>query len=194
MTATQYEVNFGMGILKKNRHEIFAQGLAIGMTADAAYVAAGYKRNRGNAATAKANQSISQRVREIKEAAAERAAKTLDEIIAELERIAFGGMSKFVRIDDNGQPKIDLSNCTPKDLDLLSELTPTVRSAGGTATLVSVKIKVPNRLKALETLGKHLGLGDRKATNTKDSLAEAIDSIVRRGSSAPIATVLLRKK
>ncbi|MFT6222210.1 MAG: hypothetical protein ACJA1F_000042 [Paracoccaceae bacterium] len=80
--------------------------------------------NRGNAPTAKSNQ--------MKQAAAVRAAKALDEIIAELEHIAFTGMSKFVSIDVNGQPKIDLSNCTPEDLDLLSELTPTVRSAGDT--------------------------------------------------------------
>jgi phage terminase small subunit len=100
-----------MSILKNNRHEIFAQGLAIGMTAHAAYVAAGYKKNRGNAATTKANQSVSDRVREIKQAAAQRAAGTLDDIIAKLEYITLGGMSKFVRIGDSGQPKIDLSDC-----------------------------------------------------------------------------------
>ena len=51
-----------MPILPNNRHELFAQGLATGLSADAAYQAAGYKPNRGNAATLKANQSISKRV------------------------------------------------------------------------------------------------------------------------------------
>ena len=36
--------------LKNPRHEAFAQGLARGMSASAAYVAAGYKANRHNAA------------------------------------------------------------------------------------------------------------------------------------------------
>jgi hypothetical protein len=42
--------------LKTQRQERFAQALAKGMTADAAYVEAGYKRNRGNASTLKAKR------------------------------------------------------------------------------------------------------------------------------------------
>jgi hypothetical protein len=39
-----------MPVLPNNKHELFAQGLAKGLSADAAYQAAGYKRDRGNAA------------------------------------------------------------------------------------------------------------------------------------------------
>jgi hypothetical protein len=39
-----------MPILPNHKHELFAQGLAKGLSADAAYQAAGYKRDRGNAA------------------------------------------------------------------------------------------------------------------------------------------------
>jgi hypothetical protein len=40
-----------MSALKNPRHERFAQALAKGMSADAAYKAVGYKPHRGNAAT-----------------------------------------------------------------------------------------------------------------------------------------------
>lgn len=51
-----------MPVLKNARHEAFAQELAKGKTADEAYKLAGFKPNRGNAATLKQKQSISKRV------------------------------------------------------------------------------------------------------------------------------------
>lgn len=54
-----------MPILDNPRYERFAQGLAAGKTADEAYTEAGYRPNRGNASTLKANQSIEARVAEL---------------------------------------------------------------------------------------------------------------------------------
>jgi hypothetical protein len=62
-----------MPILPNHKHELFAQGLAKGLSADAAYQAAGYKRDRGNAARLTANDSIQKRVAEIQGKAAEKA-------------------------------------------------------------------------------------------------------------------------
>lgn len=75
-----------MPVLKNARHEKFAQAIATGMTADDAYRDAGFKANRGNAATLKANQSISKRVAEIQGRAAERAAVTIQSLTDELEQ------------------------------------------------------------------------------------------------------------
>jgi hypothetical protein len=60
------------GPLKNARHEKFAQELAKGATADAAYTAAGFKPNRGNATRLKLNESIFDRVQQIKGAVAEK--------------------------------------------------------------------------------------------------------------------------
>jgi hypothetical protein len=54
-----------MPILKNPRHEKFAQGVVKGLTADAAYAAAGYKPDRGNAARLTANDSVRARVEEL---------------------------------------------------------------------------------------------------------------------------------
>jgi hypothetical protein len=56
-----------MAILKNHRHEAFAQALAGGMSATAAYVDAGYKANAGNASALKSQQHISKRVAELQE-------------------------------------------------------------------------------------------------------------------------------
>jgi phage terminase small subunit len=62
-----------MPALKNARHEKFAQELAKGKTADEAYQLAGYRPNRGNATTLKANQSVRDRVEELTERAADKA-------------------------------------------------------------------------------------------------------------------------
>lgn len=73
-----------MPVLKDTRHERFAQALAKGMTADEAYVSAGYKRNRGNAARLKASESIRARVAELTNKASEKASLSKAWIIERL--------------------------------------------------------------------------------------------------------------
>lgn len=77
-----------MPALSNPKHERFAQALAKGETADAAYVIAGYEENRGNAARLKANESIEARVAEILERAATRAEITVASISDRLLKIA----------------------------------------------------------------------------------------------------------
>ena len=72
-----------MPTLQNPRHERFAQELATGKSADAAYVSAGYRANRSNAARLSANQDIQKRVAEIQSLGAERAAITVETLIAE---------------------------------------------------------------------------------------------------------------
>ena len=77
-----------MPVLSNHKWERFAQELAKGKTADEAYTIAGYKANRGNAATLKANQSILNRVVEIQERGAIRAEITRADILTRLNRAA----------------------------------------------------------------------------------------------------------
>ena len=77
-----------MPVLSNSRHERFAQELAKGETADAAYVTAGFKANRGNATRLKANESVVARVEEIQGRAAIRAEITVADITDRLLAIA----------------------------------------------------------------------------------------------------------
>jgi hypothetical protein len=74
-----------MAALSNHKHELFAQALAKGETADAAYVMAGYKENRGNAATLKANQNIADRVAELLDRVAVKTEKTVADLVLMLE-------------------------------------------------------------------------------------------------------------
>lgn len=83
-----------MPALKNARHERFAQELAKGETADAAYAAAGFKANRGNAVRLKANESVLARAAELKEKAAEKTGLTIEGLTDRLLKIAEKGEKK----------------------------------------------------------------------------------------------------
>jgi len=91
--------------LKNPRHEAFAQALARGMSASAAYVEAGYKANRHNAAALAREKHIRTRVAELQEeqlaihqqATAEAVANakvTIESLIAEAEAARAKAMSE----------------------------------------------------------------------------------------------------
>lgn len=181
-----------MGILENPRHEKYAQGIAAGETKDRAYQLAGFKPNRGNATRVAARPEIKARVAELVEQAAANASKTLADVVKEYERIAFTGMSRFIKVDADGNPRIDLTDCEESDLDLLSEASTISKRVQGEDKdkapdeILTVKIKPVDRLKALEKLASYLGMGDTAAVQSTDRLTDAIIAIGKRGSVAPM--------
>lgn len=87
-----------MPILSNPRHEAFSQALAKGKTADEAYALAGFKPNRGNAATLKAKQSISDRVAEIVGRIAEKAEWSAADRLKSLKTIHDSQIEKDPRV------------------------------------------------------------------------------------------------
>jgi hypothetical protein len=94
-----------MPALKNPRHEAFAQALARGMSASAAYVEAGYKANRHNAAALAREEHIGTRLAELQEeqlaihkqataAAAANKQVTIESLIAEAEAARAKAMSE----------------------------------------------------------------------------------------------------
>lgn len=81
-----------MPALTNPRHEKFAQALSQGKTADEAYVFAGYKENRGNAATLKANQSILDRIIQLQHVASQRVEVTIASLMQEASDIQAAAM------------------------------------------------------------------------------------------------------
>lgn len=88
-------------ILRNAKHEAFAQALARGETADAAYVSAGYKENRGNAIRLKTNERVAARVEEIVAAVSEKAEWTAADRLEALKRISTAS--------ERGDPRVAVS-------------------------------------------------------------------------------------
>lgn len=83
----------GTPILTNPRHERFAQELAKGQSADAAYEAAGFKKSRSAASRLSAKVNIRSRVAELQSQTAERAIVTAESLIAEAEEARVGAIA-----------------------------------------------------------------------------------------------------
>ena len=157
-----------------------------------AYVQAGYspKSASSNAHRLKGKEGV---IAEIERRQAEnrnRHRKTADDVVEALSRIAFGGMSKFVRVSDTGHPYVTMETCTPADLDLLQEVTVEsfMDGEGKDARQVKrVKLKIYSRLDALKALAQHFGLFNGKGKNYgNDRLANLMKEIMDRTSTLPV--------
>jgi len=105
-----------MPALENARHERFAQELAKGETATAAYATAGYEPNDGNAARLKGNERIEARVAEILGRAATRAEITVADISERLLKIAAKAEGK------SDAPMLSVARATLMDVAKLNGL------------------------------------------------------------------------
>lgn len=74
-----------MSELQNRRHELFAQGLVEGKSADQAYADAGYTPNRCNASRLKSNENIALRVAELRDEHRRRHDITVDSLLDEYD-------------------------------------------------------------------------------------------------------------
>ena len=82
-----------MPALSNPKHEIFAQELAKGKTADGAYALAGYRKSRSNASVLRTNQNISDRVIELQRVVAAHTEITIESLIREADQIRRAAMA-----------------------------------------------------------------------------------------------------
>ena len=138
-----------MGALQNVKHELFAQALSRGEAQAKAYALAGYIENASNACQLAQRQEIQARVIEINIVRAARADVTADRVLAELARIAFADISQLVTIRDGRAVFTETAQLTPDQRAAIAEIS---------ETRDGVKVKLHDKVQALEKLGKHLGL------------------------------------
>lgn len=175
-------------ITEKQRR--FAQEYLVDLNATQAAIRAGYspKTAGSQAFDLLKKPEIQEIIEQGRKAAEVRTGISLDRVLEAYAAIAFGGMSRFVRIDHTGAPQIDLSQCTPEDLDLLAEIQ-TDRIDGGEQSppVLRIKIKQLDRLNALEKLARHLGAFKGKEDSPlEDALSALIRSV--QGTALPVAS------
>jgi phage terminase small subunit len=200
-----------MSRLSNARHEQFAQGLAKGLNADEAYSAAGFKANRGNAATLKQKQSISKRVSELlewsetvdrkaTERAVERLSITKERVLAELAKIGFSDIRKAIKWNGVVQTETDnpdggdvrvirnivsnsvtLIDSSELDDDTAAAISQISQNATGGITL-----KMHDKKGALVDIGRHLGMFiDRLEHTGKDGAPLAPPTVIRIVGAGP---------
>ncbi len=158
-----------MPVLKNPKHEKFAQELAMGKTADNAYVLAGFKEHRSNAARLSANEHIAARVEEILSKAAKKVGITIERVLDELAKLGFSNMLDYTTVGSNGDPFVDLSQLSRDKASAIQEITVEDFTDGrgeDTRDVKRIKFKLYDKRAALVDLGKHLGMFKEKVEFT----------------------------
>jgi len=144
----------------------FVQEYLIDLNASAAARRAGYSpksaHRTGNENMQK--PAIVAAIAEAKDARSQRTQVTTDRVVEELAKIGFSNLLDFFRITTDGEPYVDLSTVTREQAAVLAELQVDdfLEGRGDDAREVRrVKVKLHDKLKALEQLAKHLGIADK---------------------------------
>jgi hypothetical protein len=154
-----------MPTLKNSRRERFAQLVAQGMPATAAYLSAGYRLNEGNAGRLNRNEHVRLRIQELMADAASKTDISIRRVLEEMARVAFANMADFVRFDDMGQPRIELKGLSRDQLAAVSKVTTTTRvmhggEKGPDFRVERTTLTLHPKLPALDKIGQHFGLWD----------------------------------
>jgi len=150
-----------MGKLKNERHERFCQEYLVDLNATQAYIRAGYSPKAVSqcASMLLAKPGVRKRVDELLAIRSARTGINQDRVVRELARIAFLDPTALADLDE---VKI-LENAAADDRAAIAS----VKVKSG-SDFTEREIKFADKLKALELLGKHLGMYTDKIDLTTD--------------------------
>ena len=150
-----------MAKLKNNKHEVFVQEYLIDLNQTQAYLRAGYRVKDADTASTlasrlMANAKVRARVEELMAERSRRTGVNADRVVRELARLAFV----------NAPDVIDIKNATLRE-DASEDDTAAIQSVkvkfvSGEVESEEREIKLTDKVKALDLLGKHLGIFERR--------------------------------
>ena len=140
-----------MSMLKSKKHELFCQEYLVDLNATQAYIRAGYKANsaESNSSALMRNHKIFTRVNELLAARSVRVGISQDRVLRELARIAFLDPTQLANMDN----ATISANASEDDRAAIAS----VKVKSG-EDFTEREIKFADKLKALELMGKHLGM------------------------------------
>ena len=165
----------------------FVDEYLVDLNATQAAIRAGYSPKTAGAQAFKLLKiaEIQQAIQDAMKALEKRTEITQDMVLRELARVAFGNKRNLMRWGPGGVTLLDSEEIGEADAAMVSEVSETTSATGG-----SIKLKTHDKVKALELLGKHLGMfSDKLELTGKDGgpvqthqvtaeeLAEAVRSV-----------------
>ena len=171
---------------KENREDIFCREYVVDLNGARAAIAAGYARKgaKVRASELLTNRNVRARIAELQKAKADKLDLSAEKVLSGLSPLAFSNILDYVKIDKNGDPRPDLSNLTRDQAAAIQEITVDEYMDGrgkGARKVRRIKIKLVDKVRALELLGKHLKLfTDRVEVTGLDGLADAIAQARKR--------------
>lgn len=100
---------------------------------------------------------------------------TRERVLQELALIAFANLKDIVSQNEDGDTTVDLASLSKGNTAALTELN--VTTTKGKTTVKSVKVKLADKIAALERIGKHLGMFKEQVdVNHTLSLQQLVES------------------
>ena len=113
----------------------------------------GGHRSRRKAGSILANIAVQQAISEAVETRPERTRIKKGDVVAELAKVGFANMLDYFRIEEGGAIGIDLTRLTRDQAAAIVEV-----SESGPAKNRTIRLKLGDKLSALEKLGRHMGI------------------------------------
>lgn len=137
------------------RQARFVQEYLVDLNGTQAAIRAGYSKRTANKQAARllAKVSVRQAVQEAMAAREARTEITQDMVVRELARVAFGDPRALMVWGPDGVRLRDSGELTEDQAATVAEVSQSVTASGG-----SLKLKRHDKVRALELLGKHLGM------------------------------------
>lgn len=156
------------------KQERFCEEYLVDLNATQAYKRAGYNVKTDATAAQSANRmlrnvKVQERISELRTQQSKRTEITADRVIAELAAIAFADRTELAKVDKNGSVRFAPTDSLPDDVKKV--ISGIKEGKFGTEVLSYDKVK------ALELLGKHLGLFDKKDNEMTDETVRIVDDI-----------------
>lgn len=155
----------------------FIEEYQIDLNATQAAIRAGYSPDTARSIGCEnlTKPDISEAIAELMAARSARTKVTADQVVEGLAALAFANIFDFMRIGENGDPYIDMSNLTRDQAAALQEFTVEDFKDGrgeDARDVRKIRIKMHDKLRPLIELGKHLGLFKGPAETQGKALAD----------------------
>jgi phage terminase small subunit len=150
------------------KQQRFVQEYLIDLNATQAAIRAGYSKDTAKDIGCEnlAKPNIQEAIQDAMEKRGKKTEITAERVLQELSKIAFSDLNKFVEVDENG--KITVKDSSQLDGTVLSEISESITQNGRTR-----KVKLHDKMKALELIGRHLAMfTDRQEIKIDKSVEE----------------------
>lgn len=143
------------------KQKAFVEEYLIDLNATQAAIRAGYsKKTAGRIGQENLQKPVIQKaIQDHMKEREKRTRVTADRVVHELAKIAFADLKDYIKWDENG---VVIINSNDVDGSVLAEVSETTNIQtfpnGGETERIQKKIKLHDKMKALEMLGKHLGM------------------------------------
>jgi len=148
-----------------DKQQRFCEEYLIDLNATQAALRAGYSKKsaRSKASQLLTKVNIQNEIQKLKSERSERVQIEADSVVKELAKIAFSNIHDYLTVDDNGN--VFLKNFIEIDINKLAAIesikTNTTKNKDESREHTTTQFKLHSKLKALEQLGRHLGIYEK---------------------------------